>query len=44
MVLLVVVWVNGDDELPPITCDGLNSRVEAERRLVRKSEGGKEFD
>ena len=43
-VLLVVVGVNGDVELSPITCDGLNSGVEAERLLVRKSEGGKKFN
>jgi len=42
--LLVVVGVNGDDELPPVIWDGLNSGVEAERLLVGKSEGGKEFD
>jgi len=42
--LLVIVGVNGDDELPPVTSDGLNSGVETERLLVRKSEGGKEFD
>jgi hypothetical protein len=42
--LLVVVGVNDDVELPPFTYNGLNGGVEAERLLVRKSEGGKEFD
>jgi len=42
--LLVVVGVNGDDELPSITWNGLNSGIESERLLVGKSKGGKEFD
>jgi len=42
--LLVVVGVNGDNELPVSTQDRLNSGIEAERLLVRKSEGRKKFD
>ena len=36
--------MNGDDKLPRVTENGLNSGVEVERLLVRKSEGGKTFD
>jgi hypothetical protein len=42
--LLVVVGVDGDDELPPVAGSGLDSGVEAEQLLVCESEGGKEFD
>jgi hypothetical protein len=42
--LPVIVGVNGDDELSSVTWDRLNSGVKAERLLVGKSEGGKEFD
>jgi hypothetical protein len=42
--LYFVLSVNGDDELLVVAWDGLNSRVEAERRFVRKSESGKKLD
>jgi hypothetical protein len=38
---MVIVGVNSDVELPPLAWYGLNSGVEAEEVLLRKSEDGK---
>jgi hypothetical protein len=38
---MVIVGVNGDIKFPPLAWNGLNSGVEAEKLLVRKSESGK---
>jgi hypothetical protein len=44
MVLTVFVGVNGDDDLLSVAWNGLNSGVEAERVLVRKSKRGEKLN